>query len=285
MSFMKILVTGANGYIGQHVVKELLDNGYEVVAVDFNDTYIDKRAVFIKCDLFSGNADLYEKLHKPQICLHLAWQDGFIHNSEKHIKMLYKHYEFLSQMIRAGVKRMAVMGSMHEVGYYEGIVNENTPCNPISMYGIAKNALRQMLFSSFEDNKEVELQWLRAFYIYGDDERNNSIFTKIKSAEREGKRFFPFTTGEKKYDFIDVNLLAEQIAKSITQGKVRGIINCCSGYPVTLKEKVEGFIKENGYNIKLQYGAFPDRKYDSPAIWGDCDKINAIMKGDSKNTF
>ena len=276
---MNILVTGANGYIGQHVVKELLDDGHNVIGVDFNDTYIDKRATFTKCDIFSGETDLYEKLHKPQICLHLAWQDGFIHNSEKHIMMLYKHYEFLSQMIRAGAKRIAVMGSMHEVGYYEGKVSENTPCNPISMYGIAKNALRQMLFASYEDDKTVELQWLRAFYIYGDDERNNSIFTKIKIAEREGKEFFPFTTGEKKYDFIDVNLLARQIAKSITQGNVKGIINCCSGHPIALKEKVEGFIKENGFNIRLQYGVFPDRKYDSPAIWGDCEKINAIMKG------
>ena len=42
-------------------------------------------------------------------------------------------------------------------------------------------------------------------------------------------------------------------------------------------EEIEGFIKKKGYSIKLEYGAFPDRPYDSPAVWGDATKINKIM--------
>lgn len=50
---MKILVTGANGYLGQGVVKALLDNGHSVVAADFKTNYVDDRAEKMDCDLFS----------------------------------------------------------------------------------------------------------------------------------------------------------------------------------------------------------------------------------------
>ena len=62
------------------------------------------------------------------------------------------------------------------------------------------------------------------------------------------------------------------------QDKVNGIINCCSGKPISLAQKVESFIKEHGYKIKLEYGAYPDRPYDSPAVWGDNTKINKILE-------
>lgn len=64
---------------------------------------------------------------------------------------------------------------------------------------------------------------------------------------------------------------------------ITGIINICSGRPEKLAERVERFIAENGYKIKLKYGAFPDRPYDSKAVWGDSRKIEAVMKGGQKN--
>ena len=60
---------------------------------------------------------------------------------------------------------------------------------------------------------------------------------------------------------------------------MNGIINICSGRPERLSDRVERFIKENDYNIKLKYGAFPDRPYDSKAIWGNDTKIKSIMEG------
>lgn len=72
--------------------------------------------------------------------------------------------------------------------------------------------------------------------------------------------------------------MADQIAEIVLQDKINGIINSCTGQPMTLAEKVESFIKENNFKIKLKYGAYPDRPYDSPGIWGDATKINEIMK-------
>ena len=57
-----------------------------------------------------------------------------------------------------------------------------------------------------------------------------------------------------------------------------GIINCCTGRPVSLGERVEQFIQERGLSLTPEYGAFPDRPYDSPGIWGDPEKIRQIMR-------
>ena len=129
----------------------------------------------------------------------------------------------------------------------------------------------------FCEQKQCKLQWLRGYYILGDDLKNHSIFTKLLQAGAEGKKTFPFTTGKTKYDFITVDELADQIAHAVAQNEVCGIINCCSGKPVTLAERVELFIEEHNLDIKLDYGAFPDRPYDSPVIYGDASKIQQIM--------
>jgi len=274
---MRILVTGAGGYIGRYVVGALCDRGVDVIAADFRTEGIDSRASALCCDIFSGKEDMYQELGRPDVCLHMAWRDGFVHNSDAHMSDLSKHYTFLRNLADGGLKHLAVMGTMHEVGYWEGAIDENTSCNPQSMYGIAKDALRRSM-TLIAEQKGICLQWLRAYYIFGDDMRNHSIFTKICEAEREGKKTFPFTSGKNLYDFISVNELARQIAACVTQTAVSGIIECCTGKPVSLADKVEGFIKDRGYSIRLDYGAFPDRPYDSPGVWGNAGKIQSIIK-------
>ena len=169
------------------------------------------------------------------------------------------------------------MGTMHEVGYWEGAINESTPCKPQSQYGIAKNALRQSLMLSMADSP-CKLHWLRAYYITGDEAHGSSIFAKLAQAEEEGKEKFPFTTGKNLYDFIDVEELANMIVAASVQTEINGIINVCTGKPQSLADRVENFLKEKHYKIKLDYGAFPDRPYDSPGTWGDATKINRILE-------
>lgn len=273
----KVLVTGANGYIGQHIVDKLLKRNYQVIACDVRNTGINEKAIFSDVSIFSGDKSIYDQLGKPDICIHMAWQDGFAHNAPSHMLNLSKHYEFITNLVEGGCRQIAVMGSMHEVGYWEGKIDEGTPCNPLSMYGIAKNALRQSLMLQAK-TKDWQLNWLRAYYILGDDDRNHSIFTKLLAAAREGKKEFPFTSGKNQYDFIDVAELAEMIVEASTQKEHTGIINVCSGQPISLGEKVEQFIKEHNLDISLQYGVFPDRAYDSPIIYGDNTIIRKICK-------
>jgi dTDP-6-deoxy-L-talose 4-dehydrogenase (NAD+) len=240
------------------------------------------RVTQTQVDIFSGAADIYEKLGHPDALIHLAWEAGFVHNSPVHMQKLSAHFRFLTDMAAGGLTDMAVMGSMHEVGFFEGAVTADTPCNPLSLYGVAKNALRQALLIEAAQ-QDFRLYWLRGYYIYGDDQRGSSIFAKISQAAAEGKKTFPFTSGKNKYDFIQIDELARQIVAAATQyGKpdaapVTGVINVCSGKPISLAEQVETFIRENGYDVTLEYGAFPDRPYDSREIWGDDALIREIL--------
>lgn len=273
---MRILVTGANGYLGQGVTKKLLDMGMEVIATDIVTENIDERAVKKKCNLFEIE-DPYTYFENPDVLLHMAWRDGFVHYSDSHMLDLPKHFEFIKLIASSEIKTIAVMGSMHEIGFYEGSIDENTPCNPESYYGIAKNALRETTKILCKQNNKI-FQWLRGYYIVGNSKYGSSIFSKITAAAESGKKTFPFTMGLNQFDFIDYEKFCEQVAMSITQNKVNGIINICSGRPEKLSDRVERFILENGYDIKLEYGAFPDRPYDSKAVWGASGKIDEIMK-------
>ena len=170
---MKIAVTGANGYIGKHVIEALKKTKHTIIPVDINKTFN-----CITTDILSGSPQLYQSLLAPDALIHLAWKDGFNHNAESHIENLYSHFLFLKNMIDSGCSNISVMGTMHECWFIEGMIDDSTEWNPLSLYGIAKNALRQML-TVYTKDKNISLKWLRAFYITGDDQNNKSVFSKI----------------------------------------------------------------------------------------------------------
>lgn len=279
----QVLITGAGGYVGPHVVRAVADLGYQPVAVSRRppEAELDERALFVKADVLAPDFLIESIAPAAEVSavIHLAWQDGFVHNARSHIESLSAHHGFLAGAAEVGIERIASLGTMHEVGYWEGAVDEDTPTNPVTLYGIAKDALRRS--TALTVAPVAEYIWLRAFYILGDDRRNRSIFAKILDAADRGDTEFPFTTGRTLYDFIDVAELGKQIAVASLSNGVTGIVNVCSGKPESLASRVERFIQENDLSIRLRYGAFPDRAYDSPGIWGDSTRIDALMKGSS----
>lgn len=276
MSEASIIVTGAGGYVGPHVVTALLDRGHAVTAVvrAGSTTVLDPRAVVHEADILADDFDV-SAFDGAAGIVHLAWKDGFAHNSPAHMEQLSAHYRLLVALAQRGLHRIIALGTMHEVGYWEGAIDEATPTDPLSQYGIAKDALRRSLPLALPSS--ASLAWVRCYYIYGDDRRNRSIFARLLEAADEGRTEFPFTSGKNRYDFIRVDELGRQIAAVYDSGET-GVINCSSGIPVSLAEKVEEFIAENALPIALQYGAFPDRPYDSPGVWGDATRIRGILE-------
>lgn len=272
---MKVLVTGANGFLGRGIVNVLINDGVSVVATDIYLDYKNDKAKNIECDLFAVE-DPYNYFDKPDVVLHLAWRNGFVHNDDSHIEDIYKHYKFIKSLVESGISKISIMGSMHEIGFYEGEINDETPCNPMTNYGIAKNTLR-VLTDNIAKKAKIQYQWLRGYYIINNTSLGNSIFSKIVKCVEEGKKEFPFTSGQNAYDFLDYDIFCTMVSKTVQQDDVLGIINICSGKPVKLADAVENFIFNNNYDIKLIYGAFPDRPYDSKAIWGNNFKIQSIL--------
>lgn len=272
----KVLVTGGNGYIGKYVVKQLLDAGYPVMVAASHPEGVDKRARLCPEPIFSGADDIYRRMGSPDVCIHLAWKDGFVHNSPAHMANLSAHIQFCNDMMRGGLPILSCMGTMHEVGYWEGAIDESTPCNPQTQYGIAKNAMRQSLLLSVK-NTGCVLHWLRLYYIVSDDPSGSNIFSKIIRAAQEGQKKFPFTSGKNLYDFMEIRQLARLIVTASLQTEIIGVTNVCTGRPESLADYIERFIWEHQLNIQLDYGKFPDRPYDSPGVWGDSKKIEKIQ--------
>ena len=98
-----------------------------------------------------------------------------------------------------------------------------------------------------------------------------------------GIRFFLKLLLRRQNDFLDYEDFCKQVAAAAVQTEVTGVIEVCSGHPEKLADRVERFISENGYAIRLNYGAFPDRPYDAKAVWGDSRKIDCILKAKEMN--
>ena len=279
----KILVTGGNGYIGKHVVKLLLDSGYPVMVAVSHPERTDPRAIICPEPIFSGAEDIYRRVGSPDVCIHMAWKDGFSHNSPAHMENLSKHIVFCQHMMQGGLPILSCMGTMHEVGYWEGAIGENTPCAPQTQYGIAKNAMRQSLLLSAKETTCV-LHWLRLYYIVSDDVNGQNIFSKILKSAENGQTTFPFTSGRNLYDFIEIDELARLITMASLQTEVSGVTDVCTGKPESLASCVERFIQSHHLSIKLLYGKYPDRPYDSPGEWGDSTKIQKIQENYERKT-
>jgi len=269
---IRLVITGASGFIGRELLKTLSRvDTHEVLAIGnrFDETLcLSANIKFHEVDIFSTEAkDLIRKFN-PTSCLHLAWKDGFNHKSEYHLNSIGRHFKFIEFIADLpDFRKISVAGTSHEVGPYHGQVDSSTPDNPVNFYGISKVALRRALEIHFSDKKYISFQWLRMFYILPNDQSGNSVFAKILKAEENGLKSFPFTSGENLHDFIDIDSLSKIIIE-IIELPLTGIINCGSYRPQKIKDVVNYFVRKNNININVEYGAYPSRIDDSPAIWG-----------------
>lgn len=277
-----ILVTGGGGYIGRYVVRQLLNfpDRYKLVLLHRgNNTEglpLDERVRVVQVDITNFTPEDIQNLGKIDICIHLAWDDGFVHNSINHFLNLSSHFNFLVSLINSGTHHLCVSGSFREYGKVNGLVDQSKVVVPDTLYSLSKLSLFHAL-RIYCEKLPVCLQWVRPFTVYGDDEHNDSLFSKIIQWEKRGDRVFPFTLGEEEYDFIHVEEVAKQIVATISQNTVQGVIDCCTGQPKKLKDMVEYFLESNKFEIRPEYGAFPSRRYDSPVIYGDVTKIKKIL--------
>jgi len=77
----KVLVTGANGYIGKNVINYLLNNNIEVVAADISLDKINDKVKKIEANIFENTDYLFSNLRNVDTCIHLAWRNGFVHKA------------------------------------------------------------------------------------------------------------------------------------------------------------------------------------------------------------
>lgn len=285
---MKVFVSGATGFIGQYVVEELLKNKHEVVASYRSDKKLianwQNKVNYISFDLekFDSTVNYFKLFGEPDLMIHLAWEGLPDYLSSFHFEInLPRHEKFLNNLINGGLKDITITGTCLEYGMQEGCLNEDLPSLPANPYALAKDSLRKYL-QELQMETTFNLKWVRLFYMYGKGQHPNSLLSQLENAIANNKSEFNMSLGEQVRDYLPVEKVAEYIVKIACQQKIQGIINCCSGQPVILKEFVLDYLEKNNKNIKLNLGYYPYADYEPMRFWGDNKKLQNILKNSSE---
>lgn len=280
----KVLVTGASGFIGNHVINELLKTGCHVIATSANEEKAGSLAWFNKVkyiafDLktFNNNENYFSFFDRPDVLIHLAWEGLPNYTNNFHLdENLPRHKAFLKNIIANGLKDISITGTCFEYGMQEGCLNENMEAKPANAYATAKNELRKWL-EQMQAVQMFQLKWIRLFYMYGVGQNANSLLSQLERALVNGDAVFNMSGGEQVRDYLPIEKVAAYIVKIALQNNVSGIINCCSGNGITVKKFVEDYLKESNKKIDLNLGFYPYASYEPMYFWGDNTKLKTII--------
>ena len=275
---MRVVLTGASGFIGQHVVRALQARAIEPYVVCRKNVPpgIGENHV-LSMDLHELPSDPFEVLGRPDLLIHLAW-GGLPNYSSLHhiIEEAPAHAQFLHRMTQAGLKKLVVAGTCFEYGMIEGALSEGLPTNPQNPYGCAKDYLRRIL-EMMRAVKSFEFTWARLFYPYGPGQAAGSLLTQLERAILDSEPSFPMSGGEQLRDFMPVEQVAEDlVALGLAEGH-HGVVNLCSGQPISVRSLVEERVQALGGKIDLKLGVYPYPDYEPMAFWGNRDKMVRIL--------
>ncbi len=283
---LKVAVSGASGFVGRHVVKELLSLGCSVIVVGRNRQYFEELkglVNIVEMDVEERITDIYQRLGSPDVLIHLAWSGLPNYKSVHHIDTEYfNQYWFLRGLVRDGLKSLVVAGTCFEYGLQNGRLSEEIVCEPVNPYGFAKNCLRRSL-EFLKDEYEFDFVWARLFYLFGEGQAPTSLLPQLEKAVESKQNSFDMSGGEQLRDFMSVVEVAKVLVKLALSRADLGIINICSGAPRSVRSLVEGFIAENGWNIKLNLGRYPYPDYEPFAFWGDRRKLDTYLDSTAIN--
>ena len=282
---MKVLVTGATGGLGELVVYDLLQRGIRVIATSRDEEKAKKcsfysQVIYKSFEIGSEkDLDLFEYFEKPDLLIHLAWEKLNDYKNEAHLgSILENNKAFLKNLIQNGLKDVTVVGTCYEYGLQEGELKEEMPSKPVLAYPEGKNVLREYL-EQLKFNYTFSLKWARVFYVFGTIKGRKNLYTLLLSAIENNEKTFNMSGGEQVRDFLSPTEIAKNLVAIALQKKEEGIINCCSGKPVKLKQVVNDFLLSKNYQLEINYGFYPYLDYEPMVSWGANTRLMRILKG------
>ncbi|HEX4552083.1 NAD(P)-dependent oxidoreductase [Pseudomonas sp.] len=279
---MNVLVTGATGFVGRHLVAALLARGCAVRAVARNvETAASmpwiNEVEFVAADIHAADLDIAALTDGIDVLAHLAWPGLPNYRALFHFEHnLMADYRFIKGAVEAGVKQVLVTGTCFEYGMQSGPLSENTAPQPSNPYGLAKHTLHLFL-QNLQQEKPFTLQWARLFYLHGEGQNPNSLLAALDRAIDAGEASFNMSGGEQLRDFLPIASAADYLATIVHQRDFNGVINCASGQPVSVRALVEQRLRERGAALKLNLGHYPYPTHEPLAFWAVTERLQQLL--------
>lgn len=284
---MKIVITGANSFIGIKLAKRSRELGWETILVVRSGRDISQiensRVVALPLDEY----DCLGSLVGPCDCfVHLAW-NGTRGESRMDAGRQQKNIEYsmrgVHSMLAAGCGRVISAGSQAEYGPHKEQISEESACNPNTEYGKAKLIFYKEL-SALCGQAGIEYKEPRFFSLYGPGDFSG---TMILSILRDMLANRPCRLSECKqmWDYLYIDDAIEGLTRLCKEPCPNGVYNFGSGEARRLRKYVEDMARLTQCKSELLYGAVPYPATGAVSIWPDVSKLKKELCWEPKVSF
>ena len=270
---MRIFITGATGFIGNHLIKELKKTDANLLVLSRQKNTFDG-VEWCQADITNINKiKTYVSEFKPEVVYHLAWEgipDFSKENSEKNLNNSINLLDVVLKIKEC--RKIIVAGSCWEYNKLYGQCYEYEKVEPKSEFAKAKYSLFKYLDQETKKYNK-SLNWFRIFFAYGSGQKKTSLIPSIISSIRKGEEVL-INNPNNKNDFIFISDVIKVLLAAIFQDVENGIYNIGSGTSYSVKE-ISNIIYEK---LKLDSPyTVPNNKFFKNEIvdfWADMTKTN-----------
>lgn len=273
----RILITGANGFIGHYCAEAFANAGWETIAGIRTAGEVPLADETISCDLLDPDRTRRMIEHvAPTHLLHLAWLSDAAARwtSPANLDWVSASLSLARAFARQGGKHMIFAGSCAEYAWTSSpLIAGESALEPATLYGEAKARTGQLLQAA-QSALDLQIAHARLFFCYGHGEPEGRLLPDLIQHLEQGEPF-PCSDGKQRRDYLYAADIAEAF-RTIAEAGAAGVLNIGSGRAVPVRDLVQGAADALGRPDLPQYGAIPQRPGDPIEIQADISPLSAL---------